>query len=64
MSSVVKEGRVDIKSEIHISKYDLKASCFLKCDDISLKNDVAEKINIPFEASFVLLVTESSTLIP
>lgn len=56
MSSVVKEGRVDIKSEIRISKYDLKASCFLKCDDISLKNDVAEKINIPFEASFVLLV--------
>jgi hypothetical protein len=54
LSLAVKEGRLDLDSDIQISKTSLTAKCLLEGGDIILKNDPDKELKSPFLASFVV----------
>lgn len=54
LSHVAEEGAIDLKSNIRISKRDLMADCALKGKDIVLKEGLAQNIDVPLVAGFIL----------
>ncbi|MBU4422120.1 hypothetical protein KKB41_04190 [Patescibacteria group bacterium] len=63
LSRLVKEGRVDLKSDVEISKKRMVARCLIEGDSIVLKKKPEEKIDTPIVASFILLVNFKSKLV-
>jgi hypothetical protein len=62
LSNFIKEGRVDLKSDIKISKKYLTAKCFVEGEDI-VKKKSDKKIDTPLAASFILFVNFRNNLV-
>jgi len=63
LSRVIKEGRLDLNSDIRLLKSNLLARCTLEAEDVTLKKDVGGKTEPPFLTSFILLFNFENKLV-
>lgn len=63
MYRFIKDGKVDLESDIRISKKSLMAKCFLQGKDVVLRNAEEKKLDIPVVASFIVFANFKSSLL-
>ena len=63
LSLAVKEGRLDLDSDIQISKTNLIAKCLLKGEGILLKKGLDKELESPLLASFVVFFSFNNKLL-
>lgn len=63
LSRRIKDGRVNLESDIQISKNNLIAECSLEGEDIVVKETTEQEINAPFVANFILLINFKGNLV-
>lgn len=63
LRGVIKEGRINLTSDIQISRNNLIAECYLEGENLILTKDLEQRIDAPFIASFILLINFKSSLV-